>query len=216
MSVFTITSKSIEEQVIDYGYFSITYKVAGYWSRDTIRIDGCRNHKEGWNVDVSHGFGGFDEKSDWTRLDAMRNFANTLLAATEMATEISSNTKNLNDCYKRHIDIINARAAEENAAEEARIAKELAIIEAKAAQEMEWTLDKTAAQQVISRIENGARNSYRTTFVKFRKAGHKKIESLFCSETANGKASYYLDTSRIAKRNALLKLEGSIVTACSV
>lgn len=174
------------------GYQSIRFKVKGYWSSDSITIYLQRSYNldnADWTATISHSSGGRDNIEVTTDAEAVRYFAEAMVAAADLADMLMANT-----------DVLEANFQAYRAERNAEIAAEKAVAQAKIDADAELGLER--AQEIVDGLTNG---KYQLVSVLAR--GQDRPRPLSC--TIRAKAKLYLSGSIIAKKDAILLLAGS-------
>lgn len=179
-------------------FSSITCKVKGYWSRDTITIYVERgwNEKAEWKCRISYGSGGRDTKEVVSDMEAGRNFAEALTAMCNLADEIITK-----------VDILEASYQEYKAEVKAEYERKQAEIQALIDADKEMGVE--AARNLLNKmIEKGYCR------VNLFPRGDDRPKELYSSRRAN--VTFYLQGNRISKLEALKALEQSSARTCCV
>ena len=196
---YTIADYDLKE--LGRGTFSsITCKVKGYWSRDTITIYIERgwNEKAEWKCRISYGSGGRDTKEVVSDMEAGRNFAEALTAMCNLADELMTSfyVNKLEAAYQDYRAELKAEAARKQAEIQALIDadEEMGVINASA-------LLNTMIEKDYCRVNLFPR-------------GCDRPKELYSSRRA--KVTFYLDGNRISKADALAAMIKSSVRTSAV
>ena len=123
-------------------YASISCKVKGYWSRDSITIYLRRGYGEDstWNAQISYGSGGRDSKEVVSDMEAGRYFAEALTYMCNLADSIIS----------LHVDTL--ESAYQACVEEYRQAEKLARQAKEAAINADKALGEERAEVIVNEM----------------------------------------------------------------
>lgn len=118
---YTIADYTIES--LGRGMSSISCKVKGYWSRDTITLYVQRGFygTADWKISMSYGSGGRDTKEVASDTEACRYFAEALVAMCNLADDLMLRKDRLEDAYQAYAAEIKAENDRINAEKQAKI-----------------------------------------------------------------------------------------------
>lgn len=188
---YTSTFTSVED-LDPSGYSSIDFKVKGYWSSSPITLYVRRNIFKAvedvgtWSVDISHSSGGRDSKEVATDAEAVRYFAEAMIAAADLADMIMSNA-----------DVLEQRYQDYRAKQKAEFEAERAAVEAK--KEADVPLGEVKATALVARMVAGEISQ-----VACYARGSDRPSPLTC--TIRMKAKLYFNGGIIAKKDAIAML----------
>lgn len=111
------------------GYIRVSFKVHGYWSRDSISVYGNRKFYDGntWEFSISHASGGRDTKEVESDADAVMNFAAALREAARVVRALELHVPELEAAYQRGIEELRVEEERKQAERAAKIEADPAI-----------------------------------------------------------------------------------------
>lgn len=112
---------------------SVSCKVKGYWSSDSITLYVNRSYSSAdWEISVSHSSGGRDKKEVASDVEASRYFAEAMVAMCDVADHILSQKDRLEAAYQAQLAEYRAEIEKERAEREAMIAADEELGETRA------------------------------------------------------------------------------------
>lgn len=172
---------------------SIGFKARGYWSQDSITIYVNRGYSDNpkWDVTVSHSSGGRDPKEVASDAEAVRYFAETLVAAAALAEIVMSQTEQMEAFYQEERAAAKIEHEREQAAKQALIDADEAIgmIRAKAI--------------VAQLVAESALNTYRDVTREFKVRGSDE-KRVFSAVTRDKTKFYYGNCNGVISRSDLI------------
>lgn len=112
---------------------SVSCKIKGYWSSDSITLYVNRSYSSAdWEVSVSHSSGGRDKKEVASDVEASRYFAEAMIAMCDVADHILSQKDRLEAAYQAQLAEYRAEIEKERAEREAMIAADEELGETRA------------------------------------------------------------------------------------
>lgn len=191
MNIVQIPEYSLE-QIGRNAYYSIPFKVYGYWSSDTIRISIRRDWGDGksWQFSVNQSSGGRDTKEVADDADAIVNFANALMQASSLIKYLKSQEAVLESFYQDERRVVREQLEKERVEMQERIEADPALGESAAAALVEQMIvaskaGKSVELPVYPRGSDTAPNSV-------------EIQT---GEYVN--TTFYLCSDRISKKNLI-------------
>lgn len=129
---YQISDTSIE-QLGSQRRTSVSCKIKGYWSSDSITLYVNRSYSSAdWEVSVSHSSGGRDKKEVASDVEASRYFAEAMIAMCDVADHILSQKDRLEAAYQAQLAEYRAEIEKERAEREAIIAADEELGETRA------------------------------------------------------------------------------------
>lgn len=129
---YQISDTSIE-QLGSQRRTSVSCKIKGYWSSDSITLYVNRSYSSAdWEVSVSHSSGGRDKKEVASDVEASRYFAEAMIAMCDVADHILSQKDRLEAAYQAQLAEYRAEIEKERAEREAMIAADEELGETRA------------------------------------------------------------------------------------
>lgn len=191
---YEITRTRTIEELGRCGGGSIGFKARGYWSQDSISIYVNRGYSENakWAVAVSHSSGGRDTKEVATDAEAVRYFAEALVAAADYAEIIMSQADGLEEFYQEQCAADKIERDREQAAKQALIDAEEAIGTARA----KAIVDQLGAESVL--------NLYRNVTREFKARGSDS-KTVFSAVTRDKTKFYYGNSNGVISRKDLIE-----------
>ena len=180
-------------------YASISCKVKGYWSRDSITIYLRRDYKEesAWNAQISYGSGGRDSKEVVSDMEAGRYFAEALTYMCNLADSIIS----------LHVDTL--ESAYQACVEEYRQAEKLARQAKEAAINADKALGEERAKVIVNEMI-AQKFGIASVFARGEDRPVKlEVKTL-------GSTTFYIAGSRVSKANAIERLASSSERSCAL
>jgi hypothetical protein len=173
-------------------HVSISCKVKGYWSRDTITIYIQRGTfgQAGWSASISYGSGGRDTKEVASDMEAGRYFAEALTYMCILADSIIS----------LHVDTL--EKAYQACVEEYRQAEKLARQAKEAAINADKALGEERAKVIVNEMiaqKFGIANV-------FARSEDRPVK---LEAKTYGSTTFYIAGSRVSKANAIERLASS-------
>lgn len=144
-----------------HGSGNINFQPKGYWSGNTISVyirRNCFTAEGGWQANVSHSSGGRDTNEVETDMEAVKYFAEALLAASKCAEEIIAKADELEAAYQLQKSKYHEEYLAERAAKEKRIAEDAPFGE-EAARELIMQICDTTRSGSTQRINVYERGS---------------------------------------------------------
>lgn len=175
------------------GMNSISCKVKGYWSNDSISLYVRRDlfgNSRNWTVQISHSSGGRDTKEVVSDTEAARYFGEALIAMCNLGDEILKHKDVLEANYQKQVAEYQEEAARERAAKQAAFDADTAIGAERAREIVEqMALTGNGVVTLLDRGRDCAPNSLRV---------ETRIKTIF-----------YFNGNRISKQGAIMIVAAS-------
>lgn len=166
---------------------SISIKVKGYWSRDSITVyarTALFGEKGAWEFSISHSSGGRDTDEVESDAQAARYFAEGMILAANIVDELQSKVDVLNKYHEQMKAELKAEYEAEQAAKAAKVAADSCI-------------GPLLAESLIDSLKSG-----HMAAIHARKLGEDRVAVSF-TRKAQGNAIIYANGARISKKAAV-------------